>query len=189
MLLPALVSPGSPFCCPPEPGMVQTMAAPSTLSGSEDSAEEQSLQGPAKDKCQDKGKKKPTQFNTWREFVSQAKTWCVSPIHYIIAYIYWVFPASQACDNTVSLTSMDRKNQGWWGLCPSTQAPKMSSLLGICTNWHLSKDVSMHGLLVYPTDKCGVENEWVPAPVNRSLQKEIRNTQVYTQVPWILGLQ
>lgn len=38
--------------------MVQTMAVPSTLSGSEDSAEEQSLQAPAKDKCQDKGKKK-----------------------------------------------------------------------------------------------------------------------------------
>lgn len=165
------------------------MAAPSTLSWSE----EQSFQAPAKGKWQDKGKKKKTtQFNTWRQFVSQAKAWCVSTINYTIAYIYWVFPAFQACDNTVSLTSVDRKNQGWWGLCPSTQAPKMSSLLGICTNWYLSKDVSMYGLPIYPIDKCpkdcGAENEWVPVPV-RSLQKEIRNTQVYTQVPWILGLQ
>lgn len=58
MLLPALVSPGNSFCCPPEPGMVQTMAAPSALSRSEDSAEEQRLQAPAKGKWQDKGKKK-----------------------------------------------------------------------------------------------------------------------------------
>lgn len=178
VLLSALVSPGSSFLLPPEPGVVQTMAVPSTLSWSEDSAEEQSLQGPAKGKWQDKEKKTHTQFNTWRESVSQAKAWCVSTIHYIIAYVYWVFPAFQACDNTVSLTSKNRKNQGWWDLW-STQAPKMSSLLGICTNWHLSKDVSLCGLPVYPTEKCAVENEWTPVPVNRSLQKDQEPSGVY----------
>lgn len=60
MLLPALVSPGSSFLLPPEPGVVQTMAVPSTLSWSEDRAEEQSLQAPAKGKWQDKEKKKKT---------------------------------------------------------------------------------------------------------------------------------